>query len=61
MQNQVFWRHFSTHLAERRNLEESVQALLGRTPGQLARYNKVIFGTLFVGGGLFVLARWWMS
>ena len=30
-------------------------------PVWLARYNKVIFGTLFVGGGFFVLARWWMS
>ena len=30
-------------------------------PVSLARYNKAIFGTLFVVGGLFVLARWWMS
>jgi hypothetical protein len=28
-------------------------------PLWLARYNKQIFGTLFVCGGLFVLARWW--
>jgi hypothetical protein len=27
----------------------------------LARYNKAIFGTLFVVGGLFVLTRWWTS
>jgi hypothetical protein len=30
-------------------------------PLWLARYNKTIFGVLFVGGGLFVLARWWTS
>jgi hypothetical protein len=30
-------------------------------PVWLARYNKAIFGTLFVVGGLFVLARWWTS
>ena len=30
-------------------------------PVWLARYNKLIFGTLFVVGGLFVLARWWTS
>ena len=30
-------------------------------PVWLARNNKTIFGTLFVAGGLFVLARWWMS
>jgi hypothetical protein len=30
-------------------------------PLWLARYNKTIFGALFVGGGLFVLARWWTS
>jgi hypothetical protein len=30
-------------------------------PLWLARYNKAIFGTLFVAGGLFVLARWWTS
>jgi hypothetical protein len=30
-------------------------------PQWLARYNKTIFGMLFVGGGLFVLARWWTS
>ena len=30
-------------------------------PVWLARYNKAIFGTLFVAGGLFVLARWWTS
>ena len=28
-------------------------------PLWLARYNKTIFGALFVAGGLFVLARWW--
>ena len=27
-------------------------------PLWLARHNKTIFGVLFVGGGLFVLARW---
>jgi hypothetical protein len=30
-------------------------------PVWLARYNKAIVGTLFVVGGLFVLARWWTS
>lgn len=30
-------------------------------PLWLARYNKAIFGTLFVVGELFVLGRWWMS
>ena len=30
-------------------------------PEWLARHNKTIFGTLFVGGALFVLARWWTS
>jgi hypothetical protein len=30
-------------------------------PVWLARNNKTIFGTLFVGGGLFVLGRWWTS
>jgi hypothetical protein len=30
-------------------------------PLWLARYNKTIFGVLFVGGGLFVLTRWWTS
>jgi hypothetical protein len=30
-------------------------------PVWLARYNKAIFGTQFVVGGLFVLARWWTS
>jgi hypothetical protein len=30
-------------------------------PLWLARSNKTIFGTLFVAGGLFVLARWWTS
>jgi hypothetical protein len=30
-------------------------------PVWLARYNKAVFGTLFVAGGLFVLARWWTS
>jgi hypothetical protein len=30
-------------------------------PLWLAQYNKTIFGTLFVAGGLFVLARWWTS
>ena len=30
-------------------------------PLWLAQYNKTIFGTLFVVGGLFVLARWWRS
>ena len=30
-------------------------------PVWLARYNKAIFGTLFVVGGLFVLAHWWTS
>jgi hypothetical protein len=30
-------------------------------PLWLARYNKAIFGTLFVAGGLFVLASWWTS
>ena len=30
-------------------------------PLWLARYNKTIFGALFVVGGLFVLARWWTS
>ena len=30
-------------------------------PVWLARYNKAIFGTLFVVGGLFVLACWWTS
>jgi len=30
-------------------------------PVCLARYNKAIFGTLFVAGGLFVVARWWSS
>ena len=30
-------------------------------PLWLARYNKTIFGVLFVGGGLFVLATWWTS
>ena len=30
-------------------------------PLWLARYNKTIFGALFVAGGLFVLARWWTS
>ncbi len=30
-------------------------------PLWLARYNKVIFGTLFVVGELFVLGRWWIS
>jgi hypothetical protein len=28
-------------------------------PLWLARYNKTIFGTLFVASGLFVLVRWW--
>lgn len=30
-------------------------------PVWLARYNKTIFGALFVGGALFVLMRWWTS
>ena len=30
-------------------------------PLWLARYNKTIFGVLFVAGGLFVLVRWWTS
>ena len=30
-------------------------------PLWLARWNKMIFGSLFVAGELFVLARWWMS
>jgi hypothetical protein len=30
-------------------------------PNWLARYNKQIFGTLFVAGGLFALAEWLMS
>ena len=30
-------------------------------PVWLARYNKAIFGTLFIVGGLFVLAHWWTS
>ena len=30
-------------------------------PLWLARYNKTIFGALFVAGGLFVLVRWWTS
>jgi hypothetical protein len=30
-------------------------------PLWLARYNKIIFGTLFVLGELFVLGRWLMS
>jgi len=30
-------------------------------PLWLAQYNKAIFGALFIGGGLFVLAGWWTS
>lgn len=30
-------------------------------PLWLARYNKHIFGPLFLGGALFALARWWRS
>ena len=30
-------------------------------PVWVARYNKTIFGVLFVIGGLFVLGRWWTS
>ena len=30
-------------------------------PLWLARYNKTVFGALFVAGGLFVLAGWWTS
>ena len=30
-------------------------------PAWLARHNKAIFGTLFVLGGLFTLARWLMA
>lgn len=30
-------------------------------PVWLARHNKAIFGSLFVAGMLFVLARWWTS
>ena len=30
-------------------------------PIWLARWNKVIFGTLFVLGGGFVLGRWWIG
>ena len=30
-------------------------------PVWLARYNKTIFGVLFVIGELFVLGRWWTS
>jgi hypothetical protein len=30
-------------------------------PVWLARYNKTIFGVLFVIGGLFVLGRWWTA
>jgi hypothetical protein len=30
-------------------------------PGLVARYNKQIFGTIFVLGGLFALAEWLLS
>ncbi len=30
-------------------------------PRWLARYNKTIFGTLFVAGEIFALWRWWIS
>ncbi len=30
-------------------------------PLWLARHNKLIFGTVFAGGELFVAARWWLS
>jgi hypothetical protein len=30
-------------------------------PLWLARYNKHIFGSLFIAGELFLLARWWAS
>ena len=30
-------------------------------PEWLARYNKVIFGTLYVAGVAFALARWWRA
>ena len=29
-------------------------------PNWLARHNKTIFGVLFVAGGLFALAQWWL-
>jgi hypothetical protein len=30
-------------------------------PAWLARYNKAIFGSLFVAGGLFALIRWYLT
>ncbi len=30
-------------------------------PLWLARHNKTIFGALFIGGSVFVLARWWIG
>lgn len=30
-------------------------------PAWFARYNKLIFGSLFVAGGLFALVRWYLS
>ena len=49
-----------TDLAARytQNRAENFDILL---PVWLARHNQIIFGTLFVAGGLFVLCRWLSS
>lgn len=44
-----------------RHTEERAANLDIYLPLWLARYNKEIFGTPFVAGGLFVLARWLTS